>query len=157
MYVEGNIFYYIIFVQVAYHRTLPQAWISLCNCYKLRYFCCRLHDWNDPASLRTHSLPHQQSVRQESPCEGHHVLDTQPVLPLGCESAPWQLSEATHDRSMWLIDEVQSSETVIITMYLELVVFIFCQACLLMILQTLSIIDLHIIFFFCLACPFWFS
>ena len=123
--------YFIIFVQVAHHRTLPQAWSSLCNYYKLHYFCFRLHDWYDPASVRTHSLPHQQFVRQESPCEGHHVLDTQPVLPLGCESAPWQLSEATHDRSMWLIDEVQSSETVIITNYLELVVFIFSQACLL--------------------------
>jgi hypothetical protein len=32
--------------------------------------------------------------------------------------------------------------------YLELVVFIFSQACLLMILQTRSIFDLNIIFFF---------
>ena len=111
--------YFIMFVPVAHHRTLPQAWRSLCNCYKLRYFCFRLHDWYDPASLRTHSLPHQQFVRQESPCEGHHLLDTQPILPLGCESAPWQLSEATHDRSMWLTDEVESSETVIITNCLE--------------------------------------
>jgi hypothetical protein len=102
---------------------LPQAWSSLCNCHRLHYFCFRLHDWYDPASLRTHSLSYQQFVRQESPCEGHHVLDTQPVFPLGCESATWQLSEATHDRSMWL-DEVENSETANITNSFKLVEFI---------------------------------
>jgi hypothetical protein len=95
MYFEGRIVYCICVGKVTQNF---DPGFEFLVCYKCHHFCFRLYDWHDPTSLRTHSLPNQQFVRQEGSCKGHHMLDTKPVFPLGCESAPWQLSEATHDR-----------------------------------------------------------
>lgn len=48
---------------------------------------CRLHEWNGGAPAGVDSLPDHLSFGQEGPRPFHHLLDAQPIRPLGRRSA----------------------------------------------------------------------